>query len=55
MTRKDYEKIAKAINETRDFYKDYSITVTVAELLATEFRKDNPRFDAVKFYSACGF
>lgn len=49
MTRKDYEAFAKMFRE--------SGTQTTAEILIEKvcdiFKKDNPRFDPVKFRKAC--
>jgi len=47
MTRKHYEKIAKAISKGTDI-------VVLVEMLMDIFEDDNPRFDREKFLIACG-
>lgn len=47
MTRKDYEKIAAAIKESRE-------PMALVNLLMDVFEKDNPRFDRERFLTACG-
>jgi hypothetical protein len=47
MTRKHYEKIAKAISKGTDI-------VVLVEILMDIFEEDNPRFDRDKFLIACG-
>lgn len=63
MTRKDYELIADALNETRLTLPNddgsanaprhtlYTAAITIGSRLA----KDNPRFDLERFLTACGF
>jgi hypothetical protein len=46
MTRKHYEKIAKAISEGTDI-------IVLIETLMDIFEDDNPRFDREKFLIAC--
>ena len=69
MSRKDYEMIAEAISQTREFYEkgipeNYMVSQvlqnasTCARLIANlsnKMRIDNPRFDVDKFLKACGF
>lgn len=47
MTRKDYEKIAKAFKEATE-------PVALVYLLMDVFEEDNPRFDRERFLTACG-
>ena len=66
MTKKDYQLIAKAIkqiNEDSHYSKntliDSRLVTTVLDHLVYEalgqaLKKDNPNFDYVKFYEACG-
>ena len=62
MTRKDYELIAKQIRRQvmRNCYQGSECVHAMATLrdlitnLGIEFLDDNPRFDAHKFYKACG-
>lgn len=62
MTRKDYERIASAINETRDtvipggehrMYSDSTLD-NLANRMADELQRDNPMFDRERFINACG-
>jgi len=59
MTKKDYERIAKAVREAWECEKDnYESTIgvsRVAHILAFSFANENPRFDKEKFLFACGF
>ncbi len=52
MTRKDYELIAKAINETDKNGTVYLLGHLV-EVLCVALAEDNPRFDAGRFREAC--
>lgn len=59
MTRKDYQRIADAINLMIDPIGSLSsepnaTVVAVALSLATTIRDDNPRFDCDRFLKACG-
>lgn len=62
MTRKDYEKMAKEIRRqvARNYYKTPECVYAMETLrdlvlnLGVEFLDDNPRFNADKFYKACG-
>lgn len=63
MTRKDYERIASIINETRDtvipggehrMYSD-STLYNLADRMADELQRENPKFNRERFISACGF
>jgi len=55
MTRKDFELIARVVNNTYtnnvqpDVDRDQ-----IAEAFARELTNVNPRFDAAKFLQACG-
>lgn len=63
MTRKDYVLLAEAINGVQQNWRgedDLARLVrgavyNVAERIALELAKDNPRFDYRKFMEACGF
>jgi hypothetical protein len=59
VTRKDYERIAKAVRESWECEKDnYERTVgvsRVAHTLAFSLANENPRFNTEKFLTACGF
>jgi hypothetical protein len=53
MTKKDYEAIAKILKTRRDT----SVMTTVAEIvldLDSLFR-NNPKYDSLKFFKACGY
>lgn len=63
MTRKDYELIAKAINDTRlrigddlghNPEQNRGVRRAAAHL-ADALAQDNPRFDAQRFLTACGY
>jgi hypothetical protein len=64
MTRKDYQKIAKAVSDTvtewEHSWKTDEMTpaqlavASLAEKLAVLFAQDNERFNPSKFYTACG-
>lgn len=56
MTKKDYERIADAMNRAywQTGSRDGLAYATYARSLAAEFVKDNPRFTPHKFYEACG-
>jgi hypothetical protein len=49
MHKKDYELIAKVIKENR-----YDIKLVFINALAQELKVDNPNFDKMKFFEACG-
>ena len=60
MTRKDYRALAQAINtrvnatralDKRGVDNIYDVTVAISSVL----QADNPRYDASKFMTACGF
>lgn len=57
MTRKDYVKTAEILRDIRPDGADpackryWRMTV---EKFVTMFAEDNPNFDAVRFYKACG-
>lgn len=53
MTRKDYillSNLLKRFNMTKD-----SITIELFKNLCNELKKDNPRFDEIKFKIACHY
>lgn len=64
MTRKDYELIARAINEARYILPlpadDHAADMMGATFdviigtLAKRLHGDNPRFDAARFVAVCG-
>ena len=58
MTRKDYQLIAKTINDLMaDFNNcgDDSVSLAlVSQELASALQADNPRFDTARFLTACG-
>tara|TARA_R110000868_G_scaffold357819_1_gene619352 strand:- start:419 stop:655 length:237 start_codon:yes stop_codon:yes gene_type:complete len=63
MTRKDYELIAEAIRKSLLVFEDREIkkqrddsaiaTAVIIRHLQEEFKRDNPRFNAEKFWEAC--
>lgn len=59
MSRKDYELIAKAINEERiavSLNADYvRALMLMSHRLASALLSDNPRFNRATFINACGF
>lgn len=60
MSRKDYIKIAVAINEVGDndsssWSPDYWVSLRLVALRLCEyFQENNPRFDRERFLAACG-
>jgi hypothetical protein len=54
MTKKHFELVARVLRENADKV-DTDATVKLAVAFATEFTKENPRFDAVRFLKAAGF
>lgn len=61
MTRKDYEKIAGAFNETLKVDKEYegiyspaAVIALLAEKVADIMQAENPRFHRATFLKACG-
>ncbi|MEI8137824.1 MAG: hypothetical protein WCH21_10915 [Bacteroidota bacterium] len=63
MTKKDYVLIASEVNKVISRYKgendNMAINVvygaeSVAKLLALKLEEENPKFDRVKFLTACG-
>ena len=57
MTKKDYIKIAKAINKRwRDKHnerEEYAVISSIIKELGKVFKADNPRFNSEKFRNAC--
>lgn len=60
MTKKDYELIARVLNDTNKFQQDFievsarQVLDQVAANLATQLEAENPLFDRTKFLKACG-
>jgi hypothetical protein len=55
MTKKNYEMIAKILKENIDNNSTCATTLAVmAYELAIYFKMDNPKFDSMKFATACG-
>ena len=54
MTRKDYVETAKILNYISDKTHPAVFSKTVVDF-ALMFAKDNPRFDANKFYKASNY
>jgi hypothetical protein len=55
MTRKDYKAIAEAIHTAHKDTKDDKLFYgAMIQELCVMFYRDNPRFNADKFASACG-
>jgi hypothetical protein len=58
MTRKDYERIARAIHSAMIADKDnperLSGIARAAMLIGGEMYAENARFDSERFYKACG-
>ena len=53
MTKKDYVKIAKILNEASVFCHPEHIGSIVA-MFCSVLKDDNPRFDSTRFIKACG-
>lgn len=56
MTKKDYEVVAAAVRNIKKIVLGVgpaTIRSVAAAALANEFKKDNKRFDEVKFFDAC--
>lgn len=60
MSRKDYVMVAEQIRAVWDQAADHddcerwrAFMVRLVTRFATEFAKDNPRFDAARFWVAC--
>lgn len=51
MTRKHYKMVARLL---RNPPLDSIERAEMAKDMATEFKRDNPRFDRARFLSACG-
>ena len=51
MTRKDYQLIANALNETCRYEQHIEVKKTVISI-CTALQKDNEKFDSVKFLDA---
>lgn len=54
MTHKDYVVVARAVRAAYAKRLTNEDVAVVAQCLAAELAKDNPRFDALKFRNACG-
>jgi hypothetical protein len=55
MSRRDYQALAAVVREVVATGGDEGTLLAVAERTARVFAADNPAFDPVKFYTACGF
>lgn len=55
MTKKHFELVAKVLANANTDGADTATLTKVAAAFATEFTKENPRFDAVRFLKAAGF
>jgi len=57
MSRKDYVEVAEILATEREYANDEERTrlANVAIKLALMFKRDNPRFNAGKFFEAAGF
>ena len=58
MSKKDYELIAKSFRFMVNTYerdKQKDVLFQTAVELSIELKKDNPKFDTLKFIKACGF
>lgn len=55
MTKKDYELIAEAIFYLANPQIKQSDLKELVDILCKEFKRDNDRFDEVKFREACGY
>jgi len=53
MTRKDYVAFAQIVKELNEFRYD-NVMVVAAAKMARLFAQDNDRFDAERFFDACG-
>lgn len=54
MSKKDYELIARVVRST-DFAQSSTKNLeTLANGLANALERDNPKFDKIKFLTACG-
>lgn len=51
MTKKHFELVAKVLRENRD-KMDIQAFVKLTNDFVAEFKKENPRFDAAKFFKA---
>jgi hypothetical protein len=58
MTKKDYDAIAKmlkSIMEDENIVTKSDVMVVTTHSLSSLFQLDNPRFNATKFKTACGY
>jgi len=55
MTRKDYKKIAKVMNDILNDNAEPIQWLNTVAGLAQVLKEDNPRFDLHKFRNACGW
>lgn len=53
MTRKDYQIIAKVVNNSSDCFDEISKAFLIMNF-ADELKLENPRFDLGRFTEACG-
>jgi hypothetical protein len=55
MTKKHFELVARVLKDANVNGADTATLTKLTAAFATEFVKDNPRFDAVRFFNAVGF
>jgi hypothetical protein len=54
MTRKDYELVAGVLKNLGDQTQNWQAVTLAATHLARAFEAQNDRFDAERFFNACG-
>lgn len=54
MTKTDYEMVARALDGPSCELLSAGVYETVANALADNFEKDNPKFNRERFLTACG-
>ena len=55
MSRKNFEAIAKAINEASECDNTEELLSVLLMELSRHFLEENPQFDESRFHKACGF
>jgi hypothetical protein len=55
MSRKNFEAIAKAINEASECDNTEELLTVLFLELSRHFSDENPQFDSSRFAKACGF
>lgn len=53
MSKKDYELIARTIQDSRTDFKSNKTHAQFAGYMAYKLAEDNPRFDLARFMQAC--